>query len=119
MTTTDTDAATIQTAEEFARELEVTTRRRAHALQQQELNNQHGRALALIWAPVVALIILGFAALLAFIVHAVTTEHTREHELDHLHKVTVWCYADSNVDSATSSYTGSPADVRGICPDAR
>jgi hypothetical protein len=105
------DETTIITAEQFAREMDEQAADREFQLRGQEANNRHGRLLALIWAPVVAAIILGFIFLLGFVVHQISTEHGK--------RVTVWCYADPNRNDATSSFTGSPSDVRGLCPDAR
>lgn len=119
-TTTDdaNDEATIKTAEEFGREQEAKAARRAHELRLQVERERTSRVMAIVWGPVVLLLLLGGAALIAFIVHSVTAEHTREAELDKLHKISVWCYADPNADGATSYVEGAPDDVRDYCPDA-
>lgn len=98
------DAATIATAEQFARDLKQPDGRIAVAL-------------AAIWA-VVAIAVMAWVA---FLVWQVTSQHTeRERNRDELkaRQVTVWCYADPNSDRATSSFTGSADEVKGRCPDA-
>jgi hypothetical protein len=109
--TTPTDEMTIKTAEEFAREQDDRAATRDLQLRRAEADARHGRVLALIWAPAVTLIILGLFAVIGFVVHQVSTEHGKQ--------VHVWCFADPNVDTATSEFTGSPSNVKGLCPDAR
>jgi len=109
----------VQTAEEFARELDVRRTDQAHKEACLEIANRHGFRLARVWAPVVALVLLGFFAWIGFMVHQVSEQNTERHRIDHAHQVTVWCYADPNSDRGTSTVTGSPDDVKGFCPDAR
>lgn len=113
----DTDTEVIQTADQFARETE-----REQRLRWREAQDQHGLALARVWAPIVAVVVLGLCALIAFLVFQVTSEHARvsvEHEKQTGDKVTVWCYADPNSDRGTSTFTGSRQNVIGVCPDSR
>lgn len=84
-------------------------------LRERQSDQAHGRVLARIWAPVVAVVLLAVLALFAFIVYAMTSEHAQEHR----HQVHVWCYADPNNADATSEFVGSPDDVLGKCPDGR
>lgn len=114
MTEHENDAATIKTAEDFAREQREKAAQREYALRQQELRERTSRVLAMVWGPAVTLIALGLFVWIGYIVHQVSTEHVHEHD----NNVTVWCYADPNTNSATSEFTGPVAKVKGICPDA-
>lgn len=110
----------IQTAEEFARERAVAADKRRHAAAMAAIERRHDRAVTRVSAAATVVVLLGVLALVGFIVHQISSEHADEHTIDQLHRpVTVWCYADPNSDRATSQFSGSRADVVGVCPDAR
>lgn len=85
---------------------DVITREDYLKIRKREADQKHTRTLACIWAPVVLSLIAGIVFMACYIVH------------EHSARVTVWCYADPNADRATSSFSGSPSDVKGLCPDA-
>lgn len=105
----------IVTAEMFALEVDERDRQGERALRSQQASQAHSRTLAIVWAPAVTLMLLGFFGMLALICYQITTEHADEHR----HQISVWCYADPNTQDATSQATGSPADLTNFCPDHR
>lgn len=104
----------VATSTEFATEIDDD---RWHKQRMAEI----GRTVTLGTGALTVLAILGVAAMVCYLTFTVVHEHTqRDRDANDLKSrtVTVWCYADPNRNDATSQFTGSRDQVRGLCPDA-
>jgi hypothetical protein len=108
----------IELADDFA-VMQGPDPEREHKQRMKMLADQDLRHARLVWAPVVALVLLSALALIAFGIWVRSDRLLQQDVLENQHKVSVWCYADPNSNEATSEVYGLPEDVRDYCPDAK